>query len=240
MKNLFLVTSAINTQYGKSEERLLQTIHTVDSIRSKDPNAEVWLIESSLQPVAHYMKSLIDARFISFSSDKRISEISETSQGSEETNGFIKNRTESYVMLNTLRKYKEEISKFDRVYKISGRYFVSVDFNTEDHNHPSCITIKEPFPSPFKNPLPITGSEYRHRCILYSFCTSILDEVISMMALVNDDIESYFNEYKLGKLKYCDIEHSLYKNMIKDKVKYINRTGVIGRIGDKEGQIHRD
>lgn len=237
-KNLFIITSAICTAYGSSDERLLQTIHTIDSIRSKYDNADIWIVDSSIGGVKPYMIDLLGADFIDMSNDEEVLKIFKTSQGSNETIGFIKNRTESYCTLKILKERVDQIRKYERIYKISGRYFLSNKFDISNHLAKNKIVIKEKTRSLFKNPIPITGSEFKHDCVMYSFCSSLIEDMINILEEVKKDIELSFLEYTKGNLRYCDMEHALYLHIPREKVKYIQRVHVIGRIGGTENKLY--
>ena len=240
-KNLFIITSAICTTYGFSDsadERLLQTIHTIDSIRSKYDNVDIWIIDASVNGIKPYMINLLNAEIIDMSSDEEVLNIFKTSQGSDETMGFIKNRTESYFTLKVLKERADQIKAYERVYKISGRYFLSNKFNASDHLVKNKIVIKEKTRSLFKNPIPITGSEFKHDCVIYSFCSSLIEDMINILDMIRKDIELSFLEYTKGNLRYCDMEHALYLHLPKEKVKYIQHVHVIGRIGGTENKLY--
>jgi len=237
-KNLFIITSAICTTYGSSDERLLQTMHTIDSIRSKYDNVDIWIIDSSINGIKPYMINLLNADFINMSDDEEVLNIFKTSQGSDETIGFIKNRTESYCTLKVLKERAGQLKAYERVYKISGRYFLSNKFNISNHLAKNKIVIKEKTRSLFKNPIPITGSEFKHDCVMYSFCSFLIEDMISILEGVRKDIELSFLEYTKGNLRYCDMEHALYLHLPKKKVKYIQHAHVIGRIGGIENKLY--
>jgi hypothetical protein len=44
MKSLFIIPSAIMSGNGKPEERFLQTLYTIDSIKCRLPDADIFLL----------------------------------------------------------------------------------------------------------------------------------------------------------------------------------------------------
>jgi hypothetical protein len=61
--NVFIITSTINTQFGliSVEDRYQQTIATIDSIKQKDKNAVIILIDNSSVPLSDVQYNILNA-----------------------------------------------------------------------------------------------------------------------------------------------------------------------------------
>jgi len=250
MKNLIIVTSAILIKGQNEQERLMQTLHTIDSIKCRIPNSEIWLCDSSLTSLIKYLNGIgvgsnsfmdlyfNDIKIIDFSQNERVHDIFRKSKqftphGKDAASidkfrlGFVKNLTESYVLNSVLNK--EEVASYDRVFKISGRYFLTNEFNIEDHLIKGKITLKKRF----KSPLP--ESNYGRACTLWSFCTNILNEIQNSFKEVEEQIKD-----KTSKNILCDIESGLSDFLSEDIIHEIKRSGVVGRVSIKSNPMHYD
>jgi len=242
MKALFIVTSAILAGPSKDihQERFLQTLHTIDSIKSRFKNVEIWLCECSLKPLPEYMINFLKGvRVIDFSSDPRVIQIQKEvnhlfMDNPEYKLGQIKNRTEIHVLQLTLDMIDPK--KYDRVFKISGRYFLSELFDINKHVKSKTLTLRKKMQSKLYLSFPnLIDSEFRRGCILWSFCPSILGQVKSLLM----EIESWIlKESNCNRI--ADIEHGLVKCLDEEKIRVINisKTGAVGRVGGKT--IHSD
>lgn len=235
MKPLFLITSAILVE--NEQERFLQTLHTIDSILCRIPNAEIWLCESSLKPLPEYMTYLLNhVKIIQFYDDKRIAEIVEEvnhlwMNGSNYKLGQIKNRTESYVINCVLNTIDE--TKYDRIFKISGRYFLTSRFSIEKHLDKGKISLKSKTNSKIPE---LTKIEHSRHCVMWSFCPTLLDEMKKTFA----NIEEYIVKASDNKI-VADIEHGLVKLVDENIIREIDFTGAVGRVGSSESKIvHAD
>ena len=79
-KFAFMVTSAINTQFGvyDSDTRLKQTLETIVSIKRYAPNARIILVECGaipLTPVQEFVLEAEVAEIISFNDDEDVKAI---------------------------------------------------------------------------------------------------------------------------------------------------------------------
>lgn len=239
MKVLFIITSAIisakSNEKSEHEERFLQTLHTIDSIKSRIPTADIWLCDSSSKQIPTYMKTMLgEVKIIEFYQDKKIHEIIEKANSGwlKESNlklGQIKNMTETYVLNKTFQLIDQK--DYDRIFKISGRYFLTNKFNIKQHSDYGKISLKEEEDSVIMEHN--LGIKKARKCVLWSCCTSILDEIKKSFL----DIEEYIHKgYKDHFL--ADIEHG-FTQFIDDSLIYeIDKTGVVGRVDGEK--IHAD
>ena len=242
MKALFIITSAILVGPSKDihQERFLQTLHTIDSIKSRFKNVEIWLCECSLNPLPEYMINFFKGvHIIEFGSDPRVIQIQKEvnhlfMDGPEYKLGQIKNRTEIHVLQLVLDMIDSK--KYDRIFKISGRYFLSELFDVNNHVETKTFTLRNKMQSKTYLSFPnLIDSKFRRGCILWSFCPDILNQVKSLFLEIESWIlkESNYN-------RIADIEHGLVKCLNEEKIRVINisKTGTVGRVDDKT--IHRD
>jgi len=233
MKSLFLITSAIMSGDGNPEERLIQTLHTIDSINCRFDNVEIWLIDSSTQSLDPYYLPLIDksVKILDLSGDERIHQIKKevkefnlpVTQNFREFYelGCVKNLTESYVINQCFLKI--DPSKYDRIYKISGRYFLTDKFKIDENNTPGKMVLKPKMKS--KLGKKYISSDYYRYCITWNFCTSIFEEIKESFQLIETYLKDQADSDLLG-----DIEHGLDLFIPERLIHEINRTGVVGRV----------
>lgn len=240
MKILFIIPSAIMLGNGDPQERFLQTLHTIDSIKSRVLDADIWLCESSTEPLKEWMKPFLKSvKIINFSNDTRVHQIKDQVKVFKMPvtkdirpfyeNGAIKNLTESYVINQALSLVNP--SDYTRIFKISGRYFLTDIFDLKSHNVYGKMVLK-----PKKNSKigkTHAGGDYYRYCISWNFCTSIFEDM--RQSFIN--IEKYvINQYDSGRLG--DIEHGLDLFISQNLIHEIYENGIIGRVNNKS--VHVD
>ena len=230
-----MVTSAINTKFGifNSEQRLQQTIDTINSITGRCPGAKVYLIEMAAIPLTEAQWATISPMvngIVDFNDDQDVKDIFNGSDNWD----WVKNATEVMCFKQAIEQLREqgEFEGIDRVHKISGRYTLSDNFDLERYEQfPDNIFIKVPITSQF--PLEVTGNipvQYMSR--LWSWPVALTDEVIKAY----EDGFVYIAE-RIAAGGYCDIEHMLYKFLPKQHVHEVGLTGVTGNIGPNGARI---
>lgn len=241
-KVLFLVTSAVNTLWGKSELiRFTETIATINSINANFNNAEIWLLESGVREINKNLIKELPKNVIlkSFSKDPNILKfikesivysltfiekwkVSNASYKDSLKLTFLKNRTESYVFKEILTK--NNLKGFDRIFKVSGRYSLSPNFNIEQHS----VKDKYVFIKSINSNQTHVPIDKIYPCFCWSFNEILLDDTIKMFIDLEKIIEEMFN-----KVGYIDIEHLLYNKLNKDSVKEVSKMGIFANIGEK-------
>jgi len=236
MKTLFIIPSAIMSGIGSPEDRFVQTLHTIDSIKSRFSDVDILLCDASSECLDLGMISLLGVPFLDFSSTPRVTQIREEVAklkldfATDNVKDFyrlsiLKNLTEIHVINTVLSQITH--NPYDRIFKISGRYFLNNDFNLEKHNQPGKICL-----TPKKKTLigaNYTHSSHYHHCISWNFCSSIFSEMTNSFSR----IEEYILAQVYGGL-IGDIEHGLHlkmpENLIYDQQKY----GVSGKVNNKK------
>jgi len=154
MKKAFIITSSIETSndhpltYSKSrshfsnEDRLRQTVATVASIdQASDDDTTIYLVDSSNNWQAYKN---------TFSYQKNLKYISVEDEFPEIINDVRthpqKSRCECLILSSFMSKYKEELSQYDFMFKMSGRYLLdrSFDISLFNEENKNKIFYKKP------------------------------------------------------------------------------------------------
>ena len=238
MKSLFIIPCAIMVGDDQNVhfERYFQLMHTIDSIKSRFSNAEIWVLELSGNRMSDKLISLLskDCSIIHFNNSVRLHAIKERAKTIDlrvSNNirkpyelGYIKNATECMSICTALSL--ADPKKYDRIFKITGRYFLSNAFNIDEHNVYGKFTLKEKIKC--SHGKEFTGSDYIRHCMYWSFCTSIYDEVLKIF----NDIDNYIDQCEKNRI-IPTIENGLEiftnPNIIND----IKKTGVFGIVDNK-------
>jgi hypothetical protein len=235
IQHAFLITSAINTKFGvfSSEQRLQQTIDTINSINGRVPNARIYLVEMAAIPLTDEQRAkltpLVDG-IINFDDDQDVKDIFNSSTNWD----WVKNATEVMCFKQAVEQLTERgvFKDIDRIHKISGRYTLGDAFDLNVYEKiPDKIVVKTAMTSQF--PPHVTGNipvQYMSR--LWSWPTALTDQVIKAY----EEGFVYIAE-RISQGGYCDIEHMLYKFLPQEHIQEIPRTGVSGNIGPNGARV---
>ena len=132
MKHCFIVTSAINSRFGmySPEERLLQTVATIASIRQFVPTAKIVIMEVTGVPITQEQTSIlvnVSDVFLDFTEEEDVQAL----YNSTDNWDVVKNGTEIMCFGRALKLLKEdgEFDGIDRIHKMSGRYIINNQFD---------------------------------------------------------------------------------------------------------------
>ena len=136
MKKLFILSSAINSKFGKFSpaERLQQTLDSIDSVRQYFPDAKICVVEmTGVSPTTQQIQA-IQAKvnyFFDYTKEQAVIDI----YNSTDNWDIVKNTTEVMSFTNALTALKEQgiIDEFDRIYKMSGRYLLTENSTAVDY-----------------------------------------------------------------------------------------------------------
>lgn len=223
MTSHFIITSAIHTSYGKcsTEERIEQTRETLKSIETYAPRSSVVLIDCGEISVN---KNLFECEVIDYTANEEIQEhLQEYLRTNKdlEPDIIIKSMLEIMMFGDYL---KSIISSYDRIFKISGRYKLNLNFNYKKHlESKNKVVILPPYTSQNLYNFNVKSSmlQYMTRC--WSFDCNLLEEIIRTYNKMKVDIL-----YASKTEKHADIEHLLYKHLNKKLVQHINVMGIEG------------
>lgn len=229
MKYGVLITSAANATFSmySSDQRVEQTVRTIESVNKYIPNAVVCLTDCSVLGLSDQHKakliSLVD-HFVDLSKDSVVNWIADNVSHQD----TVKNLTELVVVGKFLRIAKEQrwFEECDRIFKVSGRYWLNENFNIARYQQPDVkgkYVVSKKMLSQFKSEVTTQALQYMLR--VYSFDYLLLDDFIGQI----DVMTSYLQE-RANAGGYIDIEHLFCKFLPNSKVLEIARTGVSGNI----------
>ena len=128
-KHCFIVTSAVNSKFGiyNSDERLSQTIITLQNIKFRVPDAKIIVMECAGTPLTQKQSDLLEQHsdlVVDFSNDSDVQAIYQSDNWD-----VVKNSTEIMCFGRTLRLCKNDgdLEGYDRIHKMSGRYILNDD-----------------------------------------------------------------------------------------------------------------
>ena len=226
IRHCFVVTSAVNSKFGiySAEERLAQTVITLQNIKFRVPDAKIVVMECAGTPLTDSQSQTLESNcdlLLDFSNDADVKAIYQSDNWD-----VVKNSTEIMCFGRALRMCKDDgdFVEYDRIHKMSGRYILNDDFDLGVYEqYPDQIIIGPKHQSQF--PFQITGIELQYMARLWSWPAEQLDTVIR----VYEDSLSYIGN-RVSQGGYADIEHVLYKFLPQELVKEIPLLGVEGFI----------
>ena len=228
MKNLFIVTSALNADMGvvSRKDRFDQTVKGLLSIRKYVPDALILLTDGSphkideekLKALSHFANFAAD-----FSDDRQIIDLASNHQKSEAENLLL---LKTLMLLKQDEGMKEIMSDVGRIFKISGRTDLTDGFDVAEHMVPGKYVFKKRMPTwladsrkEFATDLLITR--------MFSFCPTLMDDYMKMC---EDNIA-------LVLQTMIDTEHAHFVNINKDllvELEEIHCTGIVAGTGTVE------
>lgn len=229
MKHCFIVTSAVNSRFGvySPEERLLQTVITIRSIKQKVPDAKIVVMEVTGVPPTEQQVATLSSEadvFLDFTDEPDVQSLYTSTDNWD----IVKNGTEIMCFGRALKILKEdgEFEGIDRIHKMSGRYILNDAFDPalyEDPDVANKVVIGLKHQSQF--PVEITTQSWQYMARLWSWPIALLDKVIG----VYDSSWAHFIE-RVSNRGYTDIEHVLAKFLNQDYVYEVAELGVEGCI----------
>lgn len=128
--NVFIITSTINTNLGliSSNDRYLQTLDTISSIKEKDSTAIIILIDNSTNPLSNEQNNLLVTNVNYFL------DIGTRTPCKEFNKVGAKGAGEAYMLLVAIDLINQLDLNPKRIFKISGRYKLSDTFDISFYN----------------------------------------------------------------------------------------------------------
>lgn len=198
--NIFIITSAIGTELGiySYEERLSQLCASIESVRTHAPNSFICVYDISINAIpqsdSKKLESLTD-RYISLT-DKPYAVNMKTMPIGDTNLTLQKTFGEMYIMLEFLSWLKSQDTKYDRVFKLSGRYQLSENFNTVDYSKLTNSTA-------FSYKRNWFGDEV-YTLRLWSFDYNLLDKIFDMFMWMNLHNARMIDTHgKINIIEYC-------------------------------------
>jgi hypothetical protein len=259
MQQLFILTSAINTDFGSRELlRFNSTLNTINSILVKYPDADIWLNDTGKSPISRKWKKHLpkNVRVIDYSKNDEVSQIllqsdpfrqmcelkykPAPSDGRSVEDfakylqaGYVKNRTEIKFFRKTLDNNLNKIMKYDRVFKLSGRYTLSPTHDMSNHYKTGKIVTYNPIKS-IQRTIAEDHPELKSLipCFLWSFDAKMVETVSEMLG----KIDAWLT-LRLNKAKLADIEHGLELARVSggygEHFEFIDELGVFTNVNEK-------
>ena len=229
MKYGVLLTSAANAKFSvySPEERVEQTLKTVESVRKYIPDAFICMTDCGIPGIEGELKTkLVNAvdKFIDLSKDPNVNWIA-ANVSHQDT---VKNLTELVVVSKFFKLAKKHkwFDGYDRVFKVSGRYWLTDRFDITRYEKPDAkdkYVVSKKMLSQFTHDY--TGQSLQYMLRVYSLDTTLLDDFIMRL-----DTMSKHMQDRVNNKGYIDIEHLFCKFLPDDLVLEIARTGVAGNI----------
>ena len=217
--NIVLITSKIivssrrfdyakNRSIYSTETRYEQTFDTIESIRKKIPDACIFLIDNSNLDIYMYNKlnDLCDV-FINPINDKKLKYYTDKN--------LYKSIAEGYQIMYFLDLFKQLDIKFDRFFKISGRYYLNDTFNYNKYVNNNII---------FSN-----NNKWG---IFYYTCFYMIP--YSKFNLYENSYKILYNNIKNTELVQNSIEFILPQLIGFENIKLVNHLGVTQRIAVRD------
>ena len=217
-KNIVFVTSKIIVSEKKfsyvkkrscysKQERITQTINTINSIRKYIPNSHIVVLDNSVFNLfeSTILENLVDT-FINITDNNTLNYFTDIFE--YKAFGEI-SQTLQFLELF----FKEDYNKCHNFFKITGRYEINEIFDYNQYNNNLNI---------FKKHLSIKDKEYYYTCF-YKLNKSILKEIQHLFINFVNNKEKYMNSYS-------DLE-VIFPNAIIDKIHSVENLGIIENIG---------
>lgn len=238
MTPLFLVSSALHTRFGvfTLEQRINQTVDTLNSIKHAFPSARIVLSESSgggeiTQEEVAGLPYLDEV--IVHSNNPEIVKIYNECDRED----IVKNKTELLATIKALEFLMGGglVHGCDRIFKLSGRYIIRSDFrelnNYDDDRLSKAIVIAQARASQL-DPYLTDSQALQYMCRCWSFPSAIIEE---MRGIYLSMYSKFVEVNRQGK--YLDLEHLLYMFLNGRtgivEVPFLGAMGALGSSGER-------
>lgn len=227
---IFFVTSGLNVESGMVSlpQRFEQTLASAESIRRRIPGSKIVLLEGGKYPLTLAQREKLQSVYddvldftyhptIQFAHNQNVNVM------------YIKGPCEALMMYEACRLITQPV---DRVFKLSGRYYLTDQFDISQHQASGKYVFKTKDPgvhyyhdnkddadSQLSN-IEQYYTPFQYKTRLYSFCGTMLPLAThNYQQLFQTMINSYINH------GYIDLEHSVYRVVGPELIK---ETPVIG------------
>lgn len=235
--NGVIITSAINTKFGiyNTEQRMSQTLDTIQSVRKHVPGAKIFLLEMAGLALTEQQRTTLAEsvdHVFDYTSDPAVTGLFHSTDNWD----VVKNVTEVMCFRNALKTLldTEVAAKFDRFFKVSGRYTLTDQFDLsfyDQYKNKSCMVVGASRPSQFS--FEITQVERQFMSRLWSWPGSLTAEVV---VAYENSLQHMYQRLAAGG--YADIEHCLYKFLDRNKVIEKDVVGISGNIAPNGAAVN--
>jgi hypothetical protein len=184
------------------EQRFEQTLETINSIRSKVPDAFIVLADNSQHTLGGNALEILKTKV------NLIILTAEKDYAQQLTRNSLQSPAEAALtvqILNTLKSILPDYYSYDRIFKITGRMRLSDGFDISQYeNLKGKYVFKKRRPTWMVNKLYNVTHNVETR--LYSLCTSLTDEFVDMIKKI------------FPMMPHIDLEHAFFLGLDKDKL----------------------
>lgn len=215
---VFFINSALNVKQlsvFNNDDRFVQTVETIKSVRKYCPNSKIILFDGSSEPVKdQYIDALekMHVFFLYTGNNTQVNQLSKSGQRSlAETLSFI----------IAADYFKKNYISSKRIYKISGRYTLNDNFIVDREDFSNAFVFSSPLESWMsKQKQEESGVDKLFRLRFWHMDSSLFDVFQSKLPLIFND------SLQFG----IDVEHSYFKNLNMYKTVAVDPIGVEGVI----------
>ena len=215
MKTIFIVTSCLIPAIGvfSADERLQQTLETIDSIRKKSPDSFIILSDISIEPITGKYEELVSKvdLFLNLNQVDFLLHFTKNGMKSQGECAMM------HVVLEYLQQNPKLLEGVDRIFKITGRLQLDDGFDIKDYVELNGkYVFKKCIPTWMNQP--VHGATHVFDTRLWSMCSSLID--IHIKAL----------EKVFPLLNSIDLEHAYFTILDKEKVVEFDKVHCRGQV----------
>ena len=213
----FLILSTVDTEHSiySRQERLNQTLETINSIRQYAPGSKIAFIDNSINPLSDQEKQLISLQVDLWIDYQNNLFTRWVSTDGHRRDGAMKGINELLLMEQALPVLKAHGFVNRRVFKISGRYRLTSQFNLVEYNIPD-VDNKYVFKITQWNYHSPAGVEINHwfDTTLWSFSGSLYDHYVGMIPVLLQYMITNKLNLELSHTHTIPHEMVMYKNAL--------------------------
>jgi|GEM_PF-2750441 len=221
---IFIVTSALAPNQGVlgPEVRYSQTLRTIQSIKDSTHDAFIILIDSSPVPLSYIIEDKIRSNVdiaIFLNNFNPGLHLSRNIGGFWKTSDYSKTLSETYSLIYAISLIKVIMStkSIKRIFKISGRYFLTENF---DINEYSSVDLIGKYVFKKREKVWLFGTDGYFNTRLWSFCSTIIDKTL----------ETLISIFTCSIDNSLDAEHSYFRMLGDSSVHEVTTIHVAGQI----------
>lgn len=240
-RHLFLLSSAVSTEHSKFtlDERVEQTLVTIDSIRNKVPGAKIAIFESSAikleDPVKQKLREVSD--FIAYTGQDPIIQ---TIYNGTKNWDMVKSFSELVSFITGMKLLKAmtnmNSSDVDRIHKISGRYVLNEYFDLSVYEKfPDKIIVAKKLDTQFTgNNEKFVQIPFYYPSMLWSWPAFLYESILDFYCKSAVELN-----IRQSQNRYADVEHLMYMLLPKDRIIEVDAIGIQGLLGITGNLIKR-
>lgn len=215
MKNIFIITSSLIPSIGvfSPDERLKQTLETVDSIRKKSPDSFILLSDVSIQTLTDKYSELVSKvdLFLNLNQVDFLLHFTKNGMKSQGECAMM------HVVLDYLQQNSQLLEGVERIFKITGRLQLDDGFDIKEYEGLNGkYVFKKRIPTWMNEP--VHGATHVFDTRLWSMCTSLVEthkDALQKVILL------------LGPI---DLEHAYFAVLDKEKIVEFDRVHCKGQV----------